>query len=59
MCYGGLDTKYVMRDIEDRVKGVAFGRDKSETPGHSAAGGLVVWLWAIFQREKRKDLVNG
>jgi hypothetical protein len=33
MCYGGQDAKYMMRDIEERMKGVAFVADKSETPG--------------------------
>jgi hypothetical protein len=59
MCYGGVDAKYMMRDIEERVKGVAFIADKSETPGQEPAGGLGVWLRAIFRWEKRKDLVNG
>ena len=59
MCYGGLDTKYVLRDIEERVKGVAFGLDKSETPGQMTAGGYVVWMRNFFRRKTRKDLVNG
>ena len=59
MCYGGLDTKYVLRDIEERVKGVAFGLDKSETPGQMAEAGLIVRLRNFFRRKTRKDLVNG
>ncbi len=59
MCYGGLDTKFVLRDIEDRMKGVAFQADKSETPGQMAAGGLIVRLRDFFRRKTRKDLVNG
>jgi hypothetical protein len=59
MCYGGPDPKYMMRDIEERVKGVAFGQDKSETPGQSPVAGLVVWLRVLFRRTQRKDLVNG
>ena len=59
MCYGGLDTKYLLRDIEDRVKGVAFQADKSETPGQMAAVGFIVRLRNFFRRKTRKDLVNG
>ena len=59
MCYGGLDPKYMMRDIEERMKGVAFAADKSEEPGHIPLIGLLVRLRAIFQRERQKDLMNG
>ena len=59
MCYGGLDTKYLLRDIEDRVKGVAFQPDKSEEPGQMTAGGLMFRLRDFFRRKTRKDLVNG
>lgn len=59
MCYGGLDTKYVLREMEDRMKGVAFQVDKSEEPGQMAAAGLVVRLRDFFRRKTRKDLVNG
>ncbi len=59
MCYGGLDTKFVLRDIEERVKGVAFQADKSETPGQMAAAGFIVRLRDFFRRKTRKDLVNG
>lgn len=59
MCHGNLDAKLMMRDIEERMKGVAFVADKSETPGETSAGGLGVWLLAWFGRKPRKDLVNG
>lgn len=59
MCYGGQDAKYMMRDIEERMKGVAFVADKSEIPGEKSAGGLAVWLRALFGRKPRKDLVHG
>ena len=49
----------MMRDIEERVKGVAFARDKSEEPGQMPAAGLSVRLRAFFRRITRKDLVNG
>ena len=59
MCYGSMDPKYMMRDIEERMKGVAFAADKSEEPGQMAAGGLLVRLRDFFRWMKRKDLVNG
>jgi hypothetical protein len=59
MCYGGYEPKYMMRDIEERVKGVAFVQDKSEEPGQMPAAGLSVRLRAFFRRITRKDLVNG
>jgi hypothetical protein len=55
MCYGGYDVKFMMRDIEERVKGVAFTADKSETPLQAPVGGLIVWLRAVFRRTTRKD----
>ena len=59
MCYGGLDPKYMMRDIEERMKGVAFVTDKSEEPGQSPEVGLSVWLRDLFRRITRKDPVHG
>jgi hypothetical protein len=59
MCHGNLDAKLMMRVMEERMKGVAFAADKSETPGETAAGGLGVWVRSWFGRKPRKDLVNG
>ncbi len=59
MCYGSLDPKYLLRDAEVRMKGVAFTADKSEEPGKMPAGGSVVWLLALFRRVTRKDLLHG
>jgi hypothetical protein len=59
MCYGGLETKYMMRDIEERMKGVAFVADKSETPGPKPEIGIVVWLRGLVRWKKRKELVHG
>ena len=59
MCYGGLNAKYILRDIEARVKPVAFAADKSETPDKGlwerGLGGLIPWLW----RWRRKEIVHG
>ena len=59
MCHGELDAKLMVREIEQRMKGVAFRADKSETPGETAAGGLWPWLRSWFGRNPRKDVVNG
>jgi hypothetical protein len=59
MCYGGYEPKYMMRDIEDRMKGVAFIADKSETPAQAPEAGLLVWLRAVFRRKYRKDTAHG
>lgn len=59
MCYGGYDPKFMMRDTEERMKGVAFIADKSETPLQMPQGGLIVWLRAVFQRKTRKDQCHG
>ena len=50
MCYGGVDPKYLMRDAEARMKGVAFARDVSEEPGQMPTGGLWPRLVAFFRR---------
>ena len=44
MCYGGLDTKYIMADIDARLKSVAFEADKKEEPGQPMRGVLATLL---------------
>ena len=52
MCMGSIDPKYLMRDAEARMKGVAFARDVSEEPGEVPTGGLWVRLVAMFRRKQ-------
>ncbi len=59
MCYGGYEPKYMLRDAEERMKGVAFIADKSETPLQVHNAGWMVWLRAIFRRISRKDTAHG
>ena len=59
MCYGGYDPKYMLRDAQDRMKGVAFARDTSQIPQQAPVAGLLVRLWAVFRRNTRKDLTHG
>ncbi|NJM83055.1 MAG: hypothetical protein HC844_11670 [Tabrizicola sp.] len=51
MCYGGLDPKYLMRDIEARVKHLSFEQDKTKQAAPAPQAGLlarlrdaVIWL---------------
>ena len=59
MCYGSVDPKYMISEIEQRLKGVAFTADKSEEPGQLPAGGLAVRLQDLFRRITRKEPVHG
>ena len=54
MCYGGQDPKYMMRDIEARVKHLSFEQDKTKqaTP---AAQGLLARLRDAVVGWLRKD----
>jgi hypothetical protein len=54
MCYGGQDPKYMMRDIEARVKHLSYEQDtkKQATP---AAQGLLARLRAAVMGLLRKD----
>jgi hypothetical protein len=49
MCYGGLDPKYMMRDIEARVKHLSSEQDTTKEAAPAAQG-----LWA-----RLRDVVNG
>lgn len=55
MCYGGLDQKYIMADIEARVKGVAFAPQKTEEPGQPKQG-TFAFLLALGTGWMRKGL---
>jgi hypothetical protein len=50
MCYGGLDPKYAMRDIEARVKHLSFEQDTTKQVAPSAPVGFLARL---------RDAVNG
>lgn len=49
MCYGGLDPKYMMRDIEARVKHLSYEQDTTKQATPVAHG-----LWALL-----RDAVRG
>ncbi len=58
MCYGGLDPKYLMRDADERMKGVAFTRDTSEVAG-KLPDGLWARLLSLIRHGKQKDVAHG
>lgn len=58
MCYGGLDTKYILRDIEARMKPVAFEQDISEEAAPAFLAGLVVRLQGAVKRMLRKGALH-
>ena len=55
MCYGGLDPKYQMRDIDARVKHLSFEQDTTKQAAPAAHGGLLAWLRAAVAGLLRKD----
>lgn len=44
MCYGSLDPKYAMRDIEARMKPLSFAQETTK----QAAPAVQAGLWARF-----------
>jgi hypothetical protein len=54
MCYGNLDPKYLMRDIEARVKHLSFEQDKTKQAA-PVAQGLLARLRDVVRGLLRKD----
>ena len=55
MCMGGLEHKYLVAEIEARVKGVAFVPEKTEEPGDPKQGAFAL-LRALVAGWMRKGL---
>jgi hypothetical protein len=55
MCYGGLDPKYAMRDIEARVKHLSFEQDMTKQAAPVAQGGLLARLRDVVTGWLTKD----
>jgi hypothetical protein len=55
MCYGSLDPKYLMRDIEARVKHLSFEQDTTEEAGPVPQAGLLTRLRGAVVALLRKD----
>ena len=54
MCYGGQDPKYMMRDIEARVKHLSFEQDTTKQAA-PVAHGLLARLRDAVRGLLRKD----
>ncbi|WP_431298940.1 hypothetical protein [Tabrizicola sp. BL-A-41-H6] len=55
MCYGSLDPKYQMRDIEARVKHLSFEQDTTKQAASAAPAGLIARLRDAVSGLLRKD----
>ena len=55
MCYGGQDPKYMMRDIEARVKYLSFEQDRTKQAAPAAQLGLLARLRDAVAGLLRKD----
>lgn len=53
MCHGGLDAKFIVADIEARVKPVAFERLKADEPRKAKQAGLWTRLVALTRKERK------
>jgi len=55
MCYGNLDPKYAMRDIEARVKHLSFAQDATKQVAPVPQAGLLARARLALQRLLQKD----
>jgi hypothetical protein len=55
MCYGNLDPKYAMRDIEARVKHLSYEQDTTKQAAPAPQAGLFARLRGVVTALLRKD----
>ncbi len=55
MCYGSLDPKYMMRDIEARVKHLSLEQDKTKQAAPAPHAGLLARIRDVVNGVLRKD----
>jgi hypothetical protein len=55
MCYGGLDPKYMMRDIEARVKHLSSEQDTTKQAASAPQVGIFARLGGAVLALLRKD----
>ncbi len=55
MCYGGLDPKYMMLDIEARVKHLSYEQDSKKLAAPAPQTGLFARLRVAVSVLLRKD----
>jgi hypothetical protein len=58
MCHGGLDTKYIVADIEARLRHVPSAARQERIPA-PAVDGLLARLRAWVRAVMRKEWVHG
>lgn len=59
MCYGNLDPKYAMRDIEARVKHLSFAQEKTKEAAPLPQAGLLARLRDAARALWRKERAHG
>jgi hypothetical protein len=56
MCYGGQDPKYLMRDIEARVKHLSLAQDTTKQAASAPQAGLLSRLrdaaWGLLRKDR-------
>jgi hypothetical protein len=55
MCHGNLNPKYLVREIEARVKHVSFQQDMTKPAVSAPQAGLRAWLRGAIAALLRKD----
>ncbi|MBL9046604.1 MAG: hypothetical protein JNK34_04730 [Tabrizicola sp.] len=55
MCYGGTDPKYLMRDIEARLKHLSYEQDTTKQAAPVAQAGFLARLRDVIVGLLRKD----
>jgi hypothetical protein len=58
MCYGSLDPKYAMRDIEARVKHLSYEQDTTSEAAPVPQAGLLARLSDAVKALLRKDRIH-
>lgn len=56
MCYGGLDPKYAMRDVDARMKPLSCDRGAANEAAPAAGAGLIARLRAVWTKIRQKEL---
>jgi hypothetical protein len=55
MCYGGLDPKYQMREIDAKLKHLSFEQDTTKQAAPAPKAGLFARLGVVVAGLLRKD----
>jgi hypothetical protein len=55
MCYGSLDPKYAMRDVEARVKSLSWTQDTEKETTQPVPAGVMARMRAVWILIRRKE----